>query len=67
MNKEKIRKVLLLLGFIFLLVYVAAMVFEINNFSPYHTRWFLWSDRALEFLLPSILCFIIRTFLKSKN
>jgi len=67
MNTDKIRKVLLILGIIFLVVYFVVMGFEIINFSPYNTGWFLWSDRALEFLLPAILCFVIRIFLKNKN
>ncbi len=67
MNKEKVRKILLILGITLLVIYIVVMIFEISNFSPYNTRIFLFFDRALEFLFPSILCFVIREFLKKKK
>ena len=67
MKTAKMRSVLLVLGVALLVAFVIVMAFEIMQFSPYNTRWFLWSDRALEFLLPSTLCFVLGAFLKDKN
>lgn len=63
MNKEIIRKVLLVFGIILIVIYLVVMIFEVKNFSPYNTRMFLFADRALEFLLPGIVCIVVRMFL----
>ena len=66
MKKDKFCRLLMILGIILIIIYVIVMIYETNNFSPYNTGWFLWSDRALEFLLPAIICFVIRAFFKNK-
>ncbi|MDF2485137.1 MAG: hypothetical protein K0R46_1305 [Herbinix sp.] len=66
MKREHYSKLINALGILFIILFVIVMIIEISNFSPYNTRMPFFMDRILEFLLPSILCFILARISKNK-
>lgn len=66
MKRGNCFKLINAIGFLFLILFIIVMIIEIVNFSPYNTRMPFFIDRILEFLLPSILCFILACVYKNK-
>jgi hypothetical protein len=66
MKKENYSRLFIVTGIAFLILYVIVMIIEIVDFSPYNKRLPFFIDRALEFLLPSIVCFVIAHLCKKK-
>ncbi len=66
MKRENYFKLINAIGVLFFIIYVIVMIIEIVNFSPYNTRMPFFMDRILEFLLPSIFCFILACVCKNK-
>jgi hypothetical protein len=66
MKREHYSKLINAFGILFIILFVIVMIIEISNFSPYNTRMPFFMDRILEFLLPSILCFILARISKNK-
>lgn len=67
MKVKAIRKLLLIIGVLLVIIYFVVMSYEISNFSPYNTRMPFFLDRVLEFLLPAVVCFLIRNKLKQNE
>lgn len=66
MKRENYFKLLSAIGVSFIILFVIVMIIEIVNFSPYNTRMPFFMDRIFEFLLPSVLCFILASVCKNK-
>lgn len=67
MKGKNYSKVLNMLSFIFLILFIVVMIIEIVNFSPYNSRMPFFTDRILQFLLPSFICFLLARFFKIKK
>ena len=67
MKKKSYSKLFNILGTLLCFLYFIVVAIEILNFTPYNKRLPFFADRMLEFLLPSILCFIIAHYYKKKS
>ena len=67
MTKENISKFLKILAIILLIGFIVFLIFDYLNYNPNETSFPFYTfiiARSLEFILPSIILFIVAKFLK---
>ncbi|HKM34746.1 MAG TPA: hypothetical protein VJY54_08390 [Lachnospiraceae bacterium] len=67
MKKKWISISLLVVSIVLVIVYFAVMFFEITHFNPYNTGVPFFLDRVLEFLVPVVICLVIRHKIKKRE
>ncbi len=69
MNKQDISKFLKVIAVILLIGFIVIMFFDYRNYNPNETSFPFYTyiiTRSLEFILPSIILFIVSIVLKKK-
>ena len=69
MNKQDISKFLNVITIILLIGFIVIMIFDYQNYKPNETSFPFYTyiiTRSLEFILPSIILFIVSIVLKKK-
>ena len=69
MNKKNISKFLKILAIILLIGFIVFLIFDYLNYNPNETSFPFYTyiiARSLEFVLPSVILFIVAIVLKRK-
>ncbi len=70
MKKENLYKILYIISIILLIVYIIILLLDYKNYNPYETSFPFYTTiivRTVEFIVPSLLIFIVGVIIKKKK